>query len=342
MNTIFRGKKVIIILTAVFVLAVTIGFMCVQNSIKYPFKITNDKEFEVKNGDTLYSVLNRLNSEGVIKNVYLVKAYIKYKKVSGNIKPGLYALESDESINEFINSIRKGEFDKNNIFVTIPEGYTVNQIAQLLEQKGVISKDKFIEACKEYKKPDYVETDSKRNYELEGYLFPDTYELKAGMKGKDILDIMLKNFSKKFTALLKKDNISLDKSKYDNILIMASIVEGEAEQDSERPVIASVFYNRLKIKMKLQSCATVEYVLGKHKEKLYNKDTQIQSVYNTYLVDGLPEGPICNPGIKSIEVALNPSSTDYLYFVSYNNGTHFFTKDVNKFEEVKKQTQGSY
>lgn len=342
MNKIFSGKKKLLIFLLVFAITVLIGVMYVRNTVNYPFKVTNDKEFEVRTGDTLYSVLNRLNSEGVIKNSVFVKAYIKYNKIQGNIKPGLYVLKSDESLNEFVNSVRKGEYDKNVAFVTIPEGYTINQIAALLEQKGVISKDNFIKACKDYKIPGYIKTDSKRNYQLEGYLFPDTYQLKLNMKGKDIIDFMLKNFDKKLMALLKKDNISLDKSKYDDIITMASIVEGEAEEDSERPKIASVFYNRLKIKMKLQSCATVEYVLGVHKTKLYDKDTQKPSVYNTYIVDGLPEGPICNPGIKSIEAALKPSSTDYLYFVSYNNGTHFFTKDLNKFEEVKKKTQGSY
>lgn len=341
MYKIIKEKKKILIGTLVIVLILSFSGMYIKNSIDYPFNITNDKEFEVKDGDTLYSVVNRLSSEGVVKNTFLVKAYIKYKKIQGHIKPGLYMIRSDENINEFLDGIQSGKVDKNIAFVTIPEGYTLNQIAELLDQKGVISKDKFISACKEYKVPSYIKADTKRTYQLEGYLFPDTYRLKKGMQGKDIIDIILKNFESKVKLLLKKDNISLDKSKYDDIITMASIVEGEAEVDNERPIIASVFYNRLKINMKLQSCATVEYVLGKHKEKLYNKDIQVQSAYNTYIVGGLPQGPICNPGIKSIEAALKPSSTDYLYFVSYNNGTHFFTKDFKKFEEVKRQTQGS-
>lgn len=337
----FTKKSKVVVLILVLALGIISSLMYIKNTIAYPFKITNSKEFEVKSGDTLYSIVGRLTSEGVVKNSLLVKTYIKYKKLPGNIKPGLYILNSDESLNEFFNDINKGAVDNNIVFVTIPEGYTVNQIAALLEQKGIISKTLFIKACKDYKLPSYIKADNKRNYELEGFLFPDTYEFKKGMKGDKIIVAFLKNFENKMSALLKKDNISLDKSKYDDIITMASIVEGEAEVDSERSKIASVFYNRLKIKMKLQSCATVEYILEKHKVKLYNKDIAIKSDYNTYIVDGLPEGPIGNPGIKSIEAALKPSSTDYLYFVSYNNGTHFFTKDLNKFEEVKKQTQGS-
>lgn len=342
MNRNFKIKKTVIVVILVLSAVLVSSFVYIKDAVTYPFKITNNKEFEVKNGDTLYSIVGRLNSEGVIKNSLLIKTYIKYNKLSGKIKPGLYVITSDESLNEFFNSIYKGNVDKNIAFITIPEGYTVNKIADLLEQKGVISKTLFLEACKKYKLPDYIKADSKRNNPLEGFLFPDTYELKKGMSGDKIIGMFLKNFENKMTSLLKKDNISLDRNKYDDIITMASIVEGEAETDSERSIIASVFYNRLKIKMKLQSCATVEYILDKHKVKLYNKDIQIQSPYNTYIVDGLPVGPIGNPGIKSIEAALKPSSTDYLYFVSYNNGTHFFTKDVNKFEEVKKQTQGSY
>ena len=121
---------------------------------------------------------------------------------------------------------------------------------------------------------------------------------------------------------------------------MASIVEKEASDKKELDIVASVFYNRLKIDMPLQSCATVLYSLGKHKDILLDKDLEVKSPYNTYIVEGFPIGPICNPGKESIKAALSPATTNYLYFVSTNDGKHFFTDDYKKFLEIKKKTQG--
>lgn len=341
MEKIYKGKNKMIINFSIIVIILLVLSAYISNSLNHPFKITRDKEFEVKKGDTLYGVLSRLDSQGLIKGSTIIKTYIRYKKVPGNIKPGLYTISNDLSINKFISNINNGVSDKNMVVITIPEGYDLSQISSLLDKKDVISKNDFIKECNEYKLPDYINNNNNKKYKLEGYLFPDTYQLKKHMSGKEIIDLMLAHFNKQISDLLKKDNISLDKSKYNSVITMASIVEREAEKDDERSVIASVFYNRLNKNMKLQSCATVEYALGYHKDKLYNKDLEIKSPYNTYYVAGLPEGPICSPGLKSIEAALKPSNTDYLYFVSKNNGTHFFTNDYKKFEEVKKVTQGS-
>ena len=158
------------------------------------------------------------------------------------------------------------------------------------------------------------------------------------MSGNEIIKLMVDKFYSTINEINKEKPI--DMKKLDNIIIMASIVEGEASDKNERDKVASVFYNRLKKDMKLQSCATVLYSLGKHKEKLYDKDLEVQSPYNTYKVTGLPVGPICNPGKESIKAALSPAKTNYLYFVSNNDGTHFFTDDYNEFLKVKAVTQG--
>ncbi|AJA48212.1 conserved hypothetical protein, YceG family [Clostridium pasteurianum DSM 525 = ATCC 6013] len=336
-----KYKSKIIICISIVIITLLFFFIYIVNSLNHPFKVTNNKEFEIKSGDTLYGVISNLDSKGLIRNPIIIKAYVKYKKVPGNIKPGLYTLSSNLTVEKFINNINNGAFDKNTVFVTIPEGYDLLQIAELLDKKGVIAKEDFIKANNNYKLPNYINKNNNRKYKLEGYLFPDTYQLKKNMSGEKVINLMLTHFEKRFSALLKENNISLDKSKYDNIITMASIVEGEAKKDDERSIIASVFYNRLNKNMKLQSCATVEYALGYHKDKLYNKDLEIKSNYNTYYVNGLPAGPICNPGLKSIEAALKPKNTNYIYFVSNNDGTHFFTDNYKKFEEVKNITQGS-
>jgi len=151
---------------------------------------------------------------------------------------------------------------------------------------------------------------------------------------------MLDRFTSVIEEIEQDTGVQLKGNNLDDIITMASIVEKEVEIPEERGKAASVFYNRLQKGMKLQSCATVLYALGVHKDKLYYKDLEVDSVYNTYKVQGLPEGPICNPGKGCILAAIKPSNTNYLYFVSNNDGTHFFTDDNEKFLQVKKATQG--
>ncbi|AAK79651.1 UPF0755 protein [Clostridium acetobutylicum] len=330
-------KKVYIFLFLILVL-ICASAAYFKHAMNYPFKIKNDVSFQVNNGDNPYSVMNRLDKQNMIKNKLFIKAYIKYNKVPGDIKPGLYSIKKGESSKKFFQDIAEGNFSSDYVKVTIPEGYDIEEIANLFDKKGLINRDEFINACKNYSIPKYIKNDDNRKYKLEGYLFPDTYEFKKGTKGKDIIDTMIKRFDEVFKQAQKDTGKS--GSDVDQTIIMASVVEREAEVDKDRPVIASVFFNRLKIKMKLQSCATVEYALGHHKNKLSNADLKTKSNYNTYLIDGMPEGPICSPGKESIKAALNPSSTNYIYFVSNNDGTHFFTSDYNEFLKVKKKTQG--
>lgn len=333
----FFSKKRIFILLAFLVIAITLlGY--IRSVITYPFSVGEKTRFEVKKGDNLYAVIDKLDKNKIIRNKTLLKAYVKYKKFPGDIKPGFYSIRQGESIISFVSSLNNGIFDETFVKVTIPEGYGIDQIAGALDKNGIIKKDKFLEACKNYKLPNYIKSDSKRKYELEGYLFPDTYEFKKNSSGEEVISTMLSRFE----AVIKEIK-SDEKNKIgnlDNIITMASIIEREAEKKEERAVISSVFYNRLKINMKLQSCATIEYALGYHKDKLTYNDLKIKSNYNTYLVNGLPEGPICSPGKESILAAINPDKTNYIYFVSKNNGTHFFTNDYKAFLKIKQQTQG--
>ncbi|PJI06681.1 MULTISPECIES: endolytic transglycosylase MltG [Clostridium] len=330
-------KKFYILLFLVLILIFSAG-VYFNYSMNHPFKVKDNVSFQINNGDNLYSVVSKLKSQNLIKSKFVLKLYIKYKKVPGDIKPGLYSIKKGESSREFLNDIRYGNFDSSYVKVTIPEGYDIEQIANLLDKKGLISKKNFIKACEDYKAPGYIKSDKDRKYNLEGYLFPDTYAFKKGSSGKELIDVMIKKFNEVFKKAEKETGKSTQN--VDETITMASIIEREAKVNSERPIIASVFFNRLKINMKLQSCATVEYSLGYHKDKLSNEDLKVNSKYNTYLINGMPVGPICSPGKASIEAALNPSKTNYIYFVSNNNGTHTFTSNYNEFLKAKKKTQG--
>ncbi len=339
-------KKVIFSIIIMAIISI-IGFKIYSDAagiIKHPFVVENNTiEVTVKTGDTLTGVINSLYEDKKLGNAYLIKWYIKKQKLSTNIKPGTYTFSKDITIEKFIAGLGEGKYNENAIKVTIPEGYDIESIASLLQEKGIIEKEKFIQSVKEYTLPSYVKTDSKRKYSLEGYLFPDTYELIKGMKGKEIIDVMIKNFETVLKNIQDKSNKKMTNEEIDKVIILASMIERETEAVDERVIVSSVLYNRLSKQMKLQIDATVEYALGVHKTIYTYKDLEVQSPYNTYLVPGLPVGPICNPGKASIAAALEPASTKYIYYVSKFDGskTHFFSENYDKFLNDKKVSQAN-
>ena len=330
--------KKIGLLIGILVVCVLAGIFQYNKITQHPIKAGKDIHVIVKNGDTLYSILDNLNQNGAMKNSSIIKLYIKKNGIKSNIHMGKFFVPKDAIVTEFVTILSTVGNEEDIIKVTIPEGFDVNDIAKLLQEKGIIESEKFIESCKAYKLPIYIQSKETRKYNLEGFLFPATYQLKAGMSGNAIIKLMVDKFYTTINEINKEKPI--DMKKLDNIIIMASIVEKEANDKGERDKVASVFYNRLDKKIKLQSCATVIYSLGEHREKLYNKDLQVKSPYNTYLVEALPVGPICSPGKESIKATLSPAKTNYLYFVSNNDGKHFFTDNYNEFLKVKATTQG--
>lgn len=292
----------------------------------------------VKEKDTLYAVLQELNAKKLIKNPLFMKYYIKKKGLVTTIKPGSYTLSSDIDVDTLMYQLNKGFFDKNVVKVTIPEGKNLEEIASILETAGLTTKDEFIKATESYPLPDYIKNKEGRRYKLEGFLFPDTYEFSKRATEDEIIKIMLGRFQEVLKASIKETGVAADNNEIDSIVTMASVIEREAQDKTERPIISSVFYNRIKINMKLESCATVEYILRLHKTVLSYKDIAVDSPYNTYTNTGLPIGPICSPGKSCIEASLKPDKTDYLYFVlklSENKNTHYFAKTGEEFEAAK-------
>jgi UPF0755 protein len=310
-------------------------------SIQYPLKKNNDRvTFTIKKSENINQVIDELYKRGAIARKNLLKWYLNRNYQNISVKAGKYSFSSSINLSSFIEYLKNGIKDDRPVKVTIPEGYDIEHIAIKLDEEGIINKEDFLSSCKSYEYPEFVTVDKKRRYVLEGYLFPDTYEFLKGSSGNIIIETMLDRFSQVISDIEKKYNKKFTNSQLDEIITIASIVEKEVKKPEERGKAASVFYNRLNKNMKLQSCATVLYALDVHKDKLYYKDLKVKSVYNTYMVNGLPEGPISNPGRGCIEAAVNPDNTNYLYFVSENNGEHFFTDDEKKFLKVKEVTQG--
>jgi len=341
-----NNKNRLIILLMAIVLLVAVGFVSIKyydrKILKAPLKSKGNEvvDISVDKDQNLDDVIEKMDKEGKIKSKRILKSYIKKVQASQKVVAGEYVFSSNLNAYDLLLNLKEGIYDNRPVKVTIPEGYNIDEIGNKLEKQGIIKKEDFIKSIKEYKTPSFIKVDKNRKYPLEGYLFPDTYEFFKGMPGDKIIDKMINRFKYVIKEIEKENNIKIKDNDIDKLINMASVIEKEAEKNDERGKVASVFYNRIDKKMKMESCATVLYALGYHKDKLYYKDLKIKSPYNTYLNIGLPVGPIGSPGKNSIKAALNPEKTDYLYFVSKNDGTHYFTKDYKEFLKIKKETQG--
>ena len=277
----------------------------------------------IPSGTNAKEIVDVLEKNEIIrKNNYTFRILTKLLKLEDQLKYGEYDLSPSMNMLQILDKLVKGEVILYKI--TIPEGYTCTQIAELLDRKEIAEKETFLKLLED------------REKSLEGYLFPDTYEVPKQYGAENMVKVMLSNFNQiaienKFADKAEKIGFSIDE-----IIILASIIEKESKFTEERRQVSSVFHNRLKKDMKLQSCATIQYILGEPKEKLDEFDLKIDSPYNTYLYKGLPPGPISNPGLDSIMAALEPVDEDYLYFVLGENGRHIFSKTYDEHLKNKK------
>lgn len=315
-------------------LMVVIPIKMYKSVIANPFKDTKDDFVKINASKGTFSGV-LLENEELFRGHIFIKLYNKLNKVSITVKKGTYELPSDLTLNEVINSLESGKYNTSIVKVTIPEGYTIEQIGTVLEEKDIISKDEFIAGCKEYNAPEYIKDNKNKRYKLEGYLFPDTYNFEKGMTAKHIIDVMIKRFEEIIAKIEKENGISISKNELERMVVKASIIEREVSKEDEKPLVSSVIENRLKIDMKLQIDATVLYAMGLHKDKIYLKDLKYKSPYNTYYVKGLPVGAISNPGKESLEASIIPANTNYLYYMTKDGTNHKFFKNYNEFLKYK-------
>mgnify|MGYP002530863702 CR=1 FL=1 len=282
----------------------------------------------ITEGESLGDVTAELKEKG------LFQLFASFTHKAEKITAGSYELSTVMDYSALLNNISSTSAYRETVTVTIPEGYTVEEIFKLMENKGVCSYDDLMKAAQE-ETFDFAflkEVKTTKEKRLEGYLFPDTYEFYKGADAKNVINTMLKNFDERFDSKMEAEMQLLGYSKND-IIIMASIIEKETDGGDQRN-IASVLQNRLKNtwatpKGYLQVDSTIQYLLKERKKKLTDKDLEIDSPYNTYKNPGLPIGPICNPGLTAIEAALEPNKTNYYYFMLGKDGTtHFFDTEA--------------
>ncbi|HHU52262.1 MAG TPA: endolytic transglycosylase MltG [Firmicutes bacterium] len=283
-------------------------------------------------GSSLTQVARLLEEEGLINNSRSFIWYVYLFGKENRIKAGHYLLEPRLSFAELLRELEKGRPIIHR--VTIPEGLRADEITELLAKKGLIDPEVFTDLLEDEEFLASILPPELVTGSGEGFLFPDTYEFIEGMTEKEVLSTLLRRFRQVWSELTAdgdgqsfKDGQGL--SPYKSV-ILASIVEAEAKVESDRPIIAGVFINRIKKRYPLQSCATVQYALGERKPRLLYKDLEIDSPYNTYKNYGLPPGPICNPGRASLAAAIKPTETNYLYFVAKPDGSHIFSRSYRE------------
>jgi UPF0755 protein len=293
---------------------------------------------DIPTGTSFIKTTEILHQAGLIKSRLLFYSLTVVKNARRQIRAGEYEINTLLSPSQMIDKLIRGEIKYHKVI--IPEDLTLWEIADRLNESKMINKEVFFELArdKEFLESLHIHADS-----IEGYLFPDTYYLDRSMSTRRIMEKMVDNFWKKITPeMLKK----LQQMNWDihRMVIVASLIGKESGCDAEKPFISAVFHNRLKRGMPLQSDPTSVYDLGNFKGKIVRSHLKRKSPYNTYVIKGLPPGPIANPGISSIRAALYPADVKYLYFVSKKDGTHFFSntfsehvRAVNKYIYIKNQ-----
>lgn len=336
-----RNNKMSAIIAAVVCLAVTAAICSgysIYSDVFGKSEESKDVYITIPAGSGISSIADILHKERIIKYTNIFRLIAKREK--GIIyQQGNHILNTRMSYKEILKRLQEPPISNDDIIrFAVPEGYELRQIAELAEKLGISDKEEFIKEAEtgsfDY---DFVKQIKRKENRLEGYLFPATYDIYKGESVHNVIDKMLKKFSETVIPLYRE---AKTEKTLDEIVIMASIVEREAANDSERARVASVFYNRLKKDMTLSSCATVLYVLKERKAVLSNSDIKIESDYNTYIHKGLPKGPIASPGKESIVSALYPEDTEYLFFVSDGRRNVFSVTDEEHMRNVRRIQNG--
>lgn len=278
-------------------------------------------------------IAQTLREAGVIQSrwVFLTLAYLQGSLT--RLQAGEYEFTRGMSILEILRKLEAGRVITHQ--VTIPEGFTAQDIGRLLAGERLVDADRFTALVKD---PQFVESQGVPGNTLEGYLFPDTYRLTRGMGEEEVLRIMVARFHQSAPKDIEEraERLGLD---LHSVVTLASLIEKEAKLDSERPLVAAVFHNRLRRNMPLQSDPTAVYGAASPRRRITPLDLRRQTPYNTYLRAGLPPGPIANPGLASLKAALNPAHVNFLYFVAKNDGSHFFSRTLEQHAQAVRKYQ---
>ena len=292
-------------------------------------------ELRVEQGEPFAAVVRKLRAHRVIPNDKLFSLWARLTGSDKKVQWGVYRFDPSLAPQEVLHRLVTGK--RVFLMVTIPEGLTIKEIAELLAKMQIADREKFLAAAAD---PELLATLGLKEKGLEGYLFPNTYQFTPMTSEKEIIVTMAEHFRKASEPIWAQLDSRQQLSRHD-IITLASIIEKETGIEAERPLVSAVFHNRLKRNMPLQSDPTVIYGLKEFDGNLTRKDLKDQNPYNTYRIPALPPGPICNPSLASIKAALQPAEVPYLFFVSKNDGTHIFSQDLESHNQAVRTHQTS-
>lgn len=333
-------KKLIIFSLLITLLLTGCNFEAMRNPVDE--NDTTVVKVTVPRGATTTSIGALLIEEGLIQSEMAFKMAAKELGADGKMQAGDYEVSKSMSTDAIIEKMVSGDVVIDTFTFTIPEGFEVKDIKERLVAEGYVDADKFDLALE--KKYDYKFLEGQVYFEgqtpLEGFLFPDTYVMRTGATEEEIINRMLQRFDEVFTDEYYTQAEALGYT-VNEVVTLASIVEREAAAKEEFPTVAGVFHNRLNHNKMLQSCATVQYVLGERKPRLSLEDVAVESPYNTYINTGLPPAPIASPGKLALESTLNPESHTYFFFVvkKGGNGTHVFSETLSEHNKAKEENR---
>jgi len=296
-----------------------------------PLPIGNKNiEIEIPKGATFRQAVEIFSKERLIRDKILFLFIGRISGIDRKIRAGYYSIYGSMSPLDILKMLKKGQIIEYEI--TVLEGDSLREVAEKLSEKGIINIENFIQLSSD--------EDFLASYEIdaptfEGYLFPDTYKIPKGMDPEDAIGMMINKMREKYSGELMVRASKLGLSERE-VLTLASIIEKEAATDDERYLISAVYHNRLRKGIPLQADPTAIYGIKSFREKITAKDLQRKTPYNTYIIKGLPPGPIASPGIKSINAALYPADVPYIYFVSNNDGSHLFSVTAEEHQAAVK------
>jgi UPF0755 protein len=303
--------------------------------------------FTINPGETAATIAPRLQREGLITDSQLFLWLVRYRGVDVQLEAGDYELRPNMTMDEIIDTLRHGRLRE--VTVTIPEGKRAEEIAALMEGQGVADAEVFLAlvASGDFAYDFLHDRPEDAPSSLEGFLFPETYRIPIDYDAGQLIDLMLATFAERFSPQMRQMAADKGMTIYE-VVTLASIVEREAVIAEERPIIASVYLNRLEQDMYLQSDPTVQYALGYQEDAgqwwkipmSLEEDTIFDSPYNTYMYPGLPPGPICSPGLASLQAVLEPAETNYLFFFSRFDGSHAFAETYEEHLQNQELYQG--
>lgn len=335
MKRAFKWLVSIVIILIVIIAGLVGWFYYAPNT----FQATNERvAFEIEKENTGVDIAQKLEDAGLVRSGFAFRLAIRITGEGYKLQSGHYEIPKKISVHDLIPLLQDGK-DKE-ISLTIPEGYTIGDIANLLEKEKICSAQDFLDRAKVLHPYPYMRGVQASTYPIEGFLFPSTYKIPVGASADDVIKIMADEFDKQLTPDLRQKAQAQGLNVF-QLVTLASLVEKEALFDEDRPIIAAVFKRRLQEGMPLQSDATISYILGYAKVHVTLADTKLQSPYNTYINPGLPPGPICNPGIKSLEAVANAGNTDYRFFVADKEGHNHFSKTYEEHLKVVESIYGT-